>query len=268
MNRKLVVGLATLIVLGGSAGAIAATQTGTSQLAPSSQAYLDDLAGRLHVAPSTLSAAEGRARRSHRRGLAAGRITRDRAAALKAHVAAGRQLERSAAAGRWPSRGSERRRGLPRDQRGDTANRRCLGPDARADRLDDPRQDGRRPEGGRAAGDEIAARRRGRERRDHERAGEHPARAAVRPARRAALANVGWRVRRAAPAAAIPERVVATAAFRPGGGSPGGAELSRVRAPSNAAAAVGAGRGQRAVAKGAIRCRCHHPDRPEGWQSG
>ena len=57
MNRKLVVGLATLIVLGGSAGAIAATQTGTSRLAPSSQAYIDDLAGRLNVAPSTLSAA-------------------------------------------------------------------------------------------------------------------------------------------------------------------------------------------------------------------
>ena len=44
MNRKLVTGLATLIVLGGSAGAIAATQTGASQIAPSSQAYIDDLA--------------------------------------------------------------------------------------------------------------------------------------------------------------------------------------------------------------------------------
>jgi len=91
VNRKLVVGLATLIVLGGSAGAIAATQTGTSQLAPSSQAYIDDLAGRLNVAPSTLSAAMKAALDDRiDAALAAGRITPDRAAALKARVAAGR----------------------------------------------------------------------------------------------------------------------------------------------------------------------------------
>ena len=102
MNRKLVVGLTTLIVLGGSAGAIAATQTGTSRLAPSSQAYIDDLAGRLNVAPSTLSAAM-RAALDDRidAALAAGRITADRAAALKARVAAGRlHAARPAAAGR------------------------------------------------------------------------------------------------------------------------------------------------------------------------
>ncbi len=91
MNRKLVVGLATLIVLGGSAGAIAATQTGTGQLAPSSQAYIDDLAGRLNVAPSMLSAAMKAALDDRiDAGLAAGRITAARAAALKARVAAGR----------------------------------------------------------------------------------------------------------------------------------------------------------------------------------
>jgi hypothetical protein len=102
VNRKLVVGLATLIVLGGSAGAIAATQTGTSQLAPSSQAYIDDLAGRLNVAPSTLSAAMKAALDDRiDAALAAGRITPDRAAALKARVAAGRRhAARPLAAGR------------------------------------------------------------------------------------------------------------------------------------------------------------------------
>jgi hypothetical protein len=91
VNRKLVVGLATLIVLGGSAGAIAATQAGTGQLAPASQAYIDDLAGRLNVAPSTLSAAMKAALDDRiDAALAAGRITPDRAAALKARVAAGR----------------------------------------------------------------------------------------------------------------------------------------------------------------------------------
>jgi len=90
VNRKLVVGLATLIVLGGSAGAIAATQTGTGQLAPSSQAYIEDLAGRLNVAPSTLSAAMKAALDDRiDAALAAGRITPDRAAALKARVADG-----------------------------------------------------------------------------------------------------------------------------------------------------------------------------------
>ena len=102
MNRKLVVGLATLIVLGGSAGAIAATQTGTSQVAPSSQAYIDDLAGRLNVAPSTLSAAMKAALDDRiDAALAAGRITAARAAVLKARVAAGRvQAARPLAGGR------------------------------------------------------------------------------------------------------------------------------------------------------------------------
>ena len=91
MNRKLVVGLATLIVLGGSAGAIAATQTGATQIAPSSQAYVDDLAGRLNVAPSALSAAMKAALDDRiDAAFAAGRITAVRATALKARVAAGR----------------------------------------------------------------------------------------------------------------------------------------------------------------------------------
>ena len=90
MNRKLVTGLATLIVLGGSAGAIAATPTGTSQIAPSSQAYIDDLAGRLNVSPSTLSTAMKAALDDRiDAALSAGRITAARAAALKARVAAG-----------------------------------------------------------------------------------------------------------------------------------------------------------------------------------
>lgn len=90
MNRKIVIGLATLIVLGGSAGAIAATQTGANQIAPSSQAYIDDLAGRLDVAPSTLSAAMKAALDDRiDSALAAGRITAARAAVLKARVAGG-----------------------------------------------------------------------------------------------------------------------------------------------------------------------------------
>jgi hypothetical protein len=90
VNRKLVTGLATLIVLGGSAGAIAATQTGASQIAPSSQAYIDDLAGRLNVSPATLSAAIKAALDDRiDSALNAGRITAARAAALKARVAAG-----------------------------------------------------------------------------------------------------------------------------------------------------------------------------------
>ena len=89
MNRKLVTGLATLIVLGGSAGAIAAIPTGTSQIAPSSQAYIDDLAGRLNVSPSTLSTAMKAALDDRiDAALSAGRITAARAAALKARVAA------------------------------------------------------------------------------------------------------------------------------------------------------------------------------------
>ena len=102
MNRKLVVGLAALIVLGGSAGAIAATQTAASQIAPSSQAYIDDLAGRLNVAPSTLSAAMKAALDDRvDAALTAGRITAARAAALKARVAAGRlHAIRPQAAGR------------------------------------------------------------------------------------------------------------------------------------------------------------------------
>jgi len=90
VNRKLVVGLATLIVLGGSAGAIAATQIGANHLAPSSQAYIDDLAGRLNVSPSKLSTAiKGALDDRISAALAAGRITGARAAALKARVAAG-----------------------------------------------------------------------------------------------------------------------------------------------------------------------------------
>ncbi len=91
MNRKLVVGLATLIVLGGGAGALAATEAGPGT--PAAQAYIDDLAGRLHVAPQALSSAM-RAALDDRidAALAAGRITADRAAALKARVGAGEAL--------------------------------------------------------------------------------------------------------------------------------------------------------------------------------
>ena len=101
MNRKLVTGLATLIVLGGSAGAIAAAQTTASQITPSSQAYIDDLAGRLNVSPSTLTKAMKAALDDRiDAALAAGRITAARAAALKARVAgAGVQAARRLAAG-------------------------------------------------------------------------------------------------------------------------------------------------------------------------
>ena len=144
MNRKLVVGLATLIVLGGSAGAIAATQTGTGQLAPSSQAYIEDLAGRLNVAPSTLSAAMKAALDDRiDAALAAGRITPDRAAALKARVAAGRLLAR---ARRPPAGAFAPERTPPRTTSG-SARRHCepTSPRARRSRRSPRRPPARRP---------------------------------------------------------------------------------------------------------------------------
>ena len=90
MNRKLVIGLAALIVLGGSAGALAATQRTSTASTPPLQAYIDDLAGRLNVSPATLSAAMKAALEDRiNAAVAAGQITAARGSALKARIAAG-----------------------------------------------------------------------------------------------------------------------------------------------------------------------------------
>ncbi len=88
MNRKLVTGLATIIVLGGSAGAIAATQA--SATAAAGRPFIDDLAGRLHVSPAALQRAlAGTIDDRIDAALAAGRISAARGAALRARVAEG-----------------------------------------------------------------------------------------------------------------------------------------------------------------------------------
>jgi hypothetical protein len=90
VNRKLVTGLATLIVLGGSAGALAATRTASTAGTLSAQAYIDDLAARLHVAPAALGAAIKAALDDRiATAVAAGRITAARGAALKSRIATG-----------------------------------------------------------------------------------------------------------------------------------------------------------------------------------
>ncbi len=80
-------GVTGLVVLGGAAGAVAATQGSGGS---GRQAYLADLAQRLDVSPSTLTAAM-RAAASDRvdAALAAGRITQAQANAIKQRIAQG-----------------------------------------------------------------------------------------------------------------------------------------------------------------------------------
>src|ERR1039458_3558764 len=54
LSKKLVIGVTGLVMLGGAAGAVAATQSSTGS---GSQAYINDLANRLNVTPSALTAA-------------------------------------------------------------------------------------------------------------------------------------------------------------------------------------------------------------------
>jgi hypothetical protein len=87
LTKKLVVPIAVLFVLGGAAGAVAATQgSGNS----GARAYIDDLAGRLHVTPSALTAAMTAALDDQiDAAVTAGRLTPAQGAALKQRVANG-----------------------------------------------------------------------------------------------------------------------------------------------------------------------------------
>lgn len=84
LSKRLVIGATGLAVLAGAAGAVAATQRSSGS---EPQAYINDLAGRLGVTPSALTAAI-RASDSDRidAALAAGRLTQAQATALKARI--------------------------------------------------------------------------------------------------------------------------------------------------------------------------------------
>jgi hypothetical protein len=91
-RRKLAIGATALALFGGTAAAVAATQ---SSPAAGPRAYVDDLAKRLGVAPSALTAAMQGARADRiDAALAAGRITKAQADALKAHIRGATRLAR------------------------------------------------------------------------------------------------------------------------------------------------------------------------------
>jgi hypothetical protein len=85
LSKRLVIAATGLVVLAGAAGAVAATQGSSG----GAQAYTNDLAGRLGVTPSALTAAI-KASDSDRidAALAAGRLTQAQATALKARIQA------------------------------------------------------------------------------------------------------------------------------------------------------------------------------------
>jgi hypothetical protein len=88
LSKKFVVAATGLVMLGGAAGAVAATQSSSSP-SGQAQAYLDDLAGRLGVTPTALSAAVKAADSDQvAAALAAGRLTAAQAAALKTRIEA------------------------------------------------------------------------------------------------------------------------------------------------------------------------------------
>jgi hypothetical protein len=84
LSKKLVIGATGLVMLAGAAGAVAATQGSTNSGA---QAYINDLASRLSVTPSALTAAI-KAAESDRidAAVAAGTLTQAQASALKARI--------------------------------------------------------------------------------------------------------------------------------------------------------------------------------------
>lgn len=89
LSKRVVLGATALVMLGGgAAGAVAATQGSTTPGAQA-QAYINDLAGRLGVTPSALTAAI-KASDSDQidAALAAGRLTQVQATALKARIQA------------------------------------------------------------------------------------------------------------------------------------------------------------------------------------
>jgi hypothetical protein len=89
LSKKLVTGVTGLVVLGGAGGALAATQGSTTQSSSvaRSQAYVNDLAGRLSVTPSTLIAAV-KATDSDQlnAAVAAGRLTQAQATAAEQRI--------------------------------------------------------------------------------------------------------------------------------------------------------------------------------------
>jgi len=88
LSRKLVIGITAAAVLGGGAGAVAATQS--SGDAGGRRAYINDLAGRLRVTPSTLTSAMKAALDDRiDAAVAAGRLTAAQGDALKQRIADG-----------------------------------------------------------------------------------------------------------------------------------------------------------------------------------
>src|SRR3954471_24947490 len=89
-RRKLAVGASGLIVLAGAGGAYAATQNGSParpDRAAEQKAFLDDLAGRLHVSRDQLDAAiKGAAQDRIDAAVAAGRLTKEQGDALKQRI--------------------------------------------------------------------------------------------------------------------------------------------------------------------------------------
>jgi hypothetical protein len=84
LSRKLVIGTTGLVLLGGAAGAVAATQIAGGS---GRQAYLDDVAKHLNVTPSTLTAAMKAAMYDRiDAAVAAGRLTPAQATALKQRI--------------------------------------------------------------------------------------------------------------------------------------------------------------------------------------
>jgi predicted DNA-binding protein (UPF0251 family) len=89
VNRKLVIGATGLVLLGGAGGAAAVAATHGSG-GSGRQAYIDDVARQLNVSPSALTTAMKTARNDQiEAAVAAGRITRSQAEALKQRVGRG-----------------------------------------------------------------------------------------------------------------------------------------------------------------------------------
>jgi hypothetical protein len=88
LSKKFVIAATGLVMLGGAAGAVAATVSSSSPSAQA-QAYLNDLAGRLGVSPTALSAAVKAADSDQvDAALKAGRLTQSEATALKTRIEA------------------------------------------------------------------------------------------------------------------------------------------------------------------------------------
>jgi hypothetical protein len=86
LDRKLALAMVAVVLLGGTAAAVAATR-GTKHGSPARQEYLDDVAKHLGVSPSALTAAmKAAATERVQSALAAGRITPTQAKALEARI--------------------------------------------------------------------------------------------------------------------------------------------------------------------------------------